>query len=219
MRSLTLVAGNAITGEEMTSMNLFINGGGPLPDSASIPLYIESKGTGSGMPLYVHSWAAGIGENTATLITPGSVWNPVFFTDPIPLTISGRIQVNVPLNLFLKSDTPTTAATIPLFVYNSGLNKGLSLYARGYGFGDPYAEGLQGGQAAYTNMPLFINREFNSLAAWIPMTVWTSEGISSGVVPMYTHGYAGIGSGGIPLSMAPSYTNINNMTQLYTHGF
>jgi hypothetical protein len=257
--SITLVAYTGATVAGVT--NLFIKA--PSINNGTIPLYISGPGkTQEGVNLFLQALPPyQINQHIPLLVRGAAVggvnamrqlYAPLYMgPSPIPSetlnlylhAISAQGKVFSPLDLFIRSDTPKIARSIPLFVQNNQQENSGTLYLSVSGLGKnpgyvPISEqvnlfiGASGGGSPYASpvsinslIPLYTSGGIqalvgaNSTENAIPLYLMTSP---ANVLSMSSNLYM---SGGVPPSMNSTVslvipkTYMQLITNLYMHGF
>lgn len=200
-----------------------------LPSSGTTELYTFGVGSGTAtMPLYL-----GAAETTSSSgsMIPLSIWsttNSGVFAQ-VPLTLNVGVVPNENMlylsmtgggylgrasgimNLVLSSTTLVSSG-LSLVMWNSATASSgyFSLYIT-------TPSGTEGAVPSSGTFPLYMNREFNSIAEIIPLSI-LGPILTSGVLPMYITGGDKMSSGNMDLFITAYGVNTAT-TRLYTHGF
>lgn len=183
-------------------MNLFISGPELTPISSGLNLYLFGTASNSGMQDGIPLFLEAISGN--------------FVSQPMNLFIKvpNEVSVSGQLNLHINSDNAQLSSSLYLFLANTPIASGLSLYMKGMGYigdGDladnyhPYQSGMN----------LYIER---NLANGIPLSIHGLDMNSSGGLDMYLKGVLGSASG-LQLSIPNTKDDQDNFINLTIQGF
>ena len=139
------------------------------------------------------------------------------FTNAVTLFIQGTEasgNYNQGIPLYIKSDE-TINNFLPLFIKNEYLatQRGLKLYIKN-------ADGVTDGAINFSaSIPLYIARDTESVAGYLPLYLRVIEGEINSYIPLYISGSNPVLDNSLNLFLYNTQGSGNNNLKLYTHGF